>query len=73
MKRIFKKRGKRILIAAGITAATIIAYVLAHNAATDWRGYEAIGGEIFIPFLIIFADDILKIITAPFKAVKKCI
>lgn len=55
-------------LAIGITA--IVAYELAHKGATMQRGTEAIGGEIFIPFLIIFAKEILEMIKAPFKAVQ---
>ena len=51
-------------------AVAITAFILAHKAGTAERGYEAIGGEIFLFFLIVFAEDIWKIIKAPFKAVK---
>lgn len=54
MKRFLKKHGKSILSAAGITAGTLIAYHLAHGAATFDRGYEAIGGEIFLFFIPAF-------------------
>lgn len=30
-----------------------VAYLWAHHGATLERGYEAIGGEIFVPLLII--------------------
>ena len=61
MKRFFKKYGKRILTAAGITAATVIVYLLAHEAATFERGYEAIGGEVLaftIPLFVWLAPKL---------------
>lgn len=51
MKRFIKRHGKGTMSAVGITAATIAVYLFAHDTATVQRGYEAIGGEIFI-FLI---------------------
>lgn len=62
-----KTRIKTVLI----LAVAIIAYILAHKAATVERGYEAIGGEIFVPFLVIFAKGIWEMIIEPFKAVKE--
>lgn len=72
MKRFFKQNAKPIIKAILILAAAIIAYILAHKAGTAWRGYEAIGGEMFVPLLIIFAEDIWAMIKEPFKAVKSC-
>lgn len=61
MKRFFKRHIKGILLTVGISAATIAAYLLAHNAATMQRGYEAIGGEMFIflipAFIVLFAPE----------------
>ena len=70
MKKLFKGNGKTIIKAILILAAAIVAYILAHKAGTSERGYEALGGEIFIPLLIVFAEDIAEIIKKPFKAVK---
>lgn len=70
MKKLFRRNVKTIMKCALTLAVAIIAYILAHKAGTAERGYEAIGGEIFIPLLIVFAEDIWKIIKAPFKAVK---
>lgn len=63
----------RKVIIKGIAIGTValVAYQLAHKAGTEWRGYDAIGGEMFIPLLIIFAEDIWEMIKAPFKAVKE--
>ena len=61
---------KKIAKNLAIVGIAIGAYVLAHNFATMERGYEAIGAEIFIPFLIIFAKDIWGMIKEPFKAVR---
>ena len=44
----------------------VIAFELAHKSGTAQRGYEAIGGEIFVPLLVIFAPQIWEIIKAPF-------
>ena len=62
---------KAIIKWVAIVTVAIVAYKLAHNAATNERGYEAIGGEIFVPLLVIFAKDIFKQITEPFKATKE--
>lgn len=61
---------KKIIKTLVIGAVAIVAYMLAHKAATLERNYEAIGGEIFIPFLIIFAKYIWGMITEPFKTLK---
>ena len=70
MKRFFKTNKKAILKHTLILAAAILAFVLAHKIGTSERGYEAVGGEIFVPFLIVFAKKIWEIIKEPFKAVK---
>lgn len=69
MKKVLKKY-KGILKVIAVTAIAAVVYILAHKAGTAWRGYEAIGGEIFLFFLILFAEDIWHIITAPFKECK---
>ena len=69
MKRFLKKY-KPIIKIVLLLAAAIFIYILAHKAGTSERGYEAIGGEIFLPFVVLFAEDIWEIIKAPFKAVK---
>ena len=55
-------------LAIGITA--IVAYEMAHKAGTIQRGTDVIGGEIFIPFLVIFAKPLWEMIKEPFKAIK---
>lgn len=70
MKKFLKRNGQAIIKYTLILAVAVIAYILAHKAGTAERGYEAVGGEIFVPLLIIFAEDIWEIIKAPFKAVK---
>ena len=62
---------KTIIKGILIVAVAIVAYKLAHNFATVERGYEAIGGEVFIPLLVIFAKDIFEMIKEPFKAMKE--
>ena len=69
MKKFFKRNAKDIIKYTLILVTAIIAYVIAHKAGNAERGYEAVGGEIFVPLLIIFAEDIWQIIKAPFKAV----
>ena len=70
MKRFFKRNAKAILKNTLILAVAIALYILAHKAGTAERRYEAIGGEMFVPFLVLFAPRIWKIIKEPFKAVK---
>lgn len=60
---------KKIVKTLAILGVAIIAYVIAHKAGTAERGYEAIGGEIFIPFVILFAEDIWGMIKKPFEKV----
>lgn len=69
MKKFFKRNAEGIIKAVLTGSLAIVAYILAHKAGTAERGYEAIGGEIFVPFLIIFAEDIWEMLKAPFKAV----
>ena len=44
---------KTILKAIATGIAAIIAYVMAHNVAVSTRVNDAIGGEIFVPFIVI--------------------
>lgn len=67
IKRFLKRHYKTIIKYALILAVAVFAFMLAHKVATAERGYNAIGGEIFIPLLIIFAEDIWETIKAPFK------
>lgn len=67
MRKFFKRNAKNIVKWSVIIAVALIVYILAHKYATDQRGYEAVGGEIFLPLLIIFAEDILAIIKALFE------
>jgi hypothetical protein len=66
MKRFILHNRKKIFKGIVIGIIAIVAYALAHKAGTAERGYEAIGGEMFIPMLIIFAPQIWEIIKAPF-------
>ena len=59
---------KAIIKTLIIGTVAVGAYVLAHKLGTAERGYEAVGGELFIPFLILFAEDIWGMIKALFKA-----
>lgn len=73
MKKILKlivHNRKNIIKTLVIVGVSIGVYMLAHKVATAERGYEAIGGEIFIPFLVIFAKDIGEMIKEPFEVIK---
>ena len=70
MKRFLKENGKTIFKGLLIAIVAIVVFEVLHGIATSQRGYKAIGGEIIIPFLIIFAQDIWEMIKAPFKVVK---
>ena len=63
MKKIFK------YIVYGVLLGTValVAFAIAHELATMERGYDAIGGEIFIPFLVLFGKDIWKAMKVPVK------
>ena len=67
--RLIIHNRKAIIKTLIIGAVAVGAYMLAHKAGTAERGYEAVGGEIFIPFLIIFAKDIWGMIKEPFKEI----
>lgn len=56
-------------IAIGVVAS--IAYELSDMAGAAERGFEAVGGGIFIPLLIIFAPQIWETIKAPFEVLKE--
>ncbi len=60
---------KTIIKTLAVGTVAVVLYAIAHKVGTMQRGYEAIGGEIFIPFLVIFAKDIWEMIKEPFKAV----
>lgn len=74
MKKIFRfiiHNRKNIIKAIVIGTVAIVAYEIAHHFATIERGYEAIGGEIFVPFLIIFAEDIWGMFKEPIEIVEQ--
>lgn len=52
-----------------ILAAAI--FLLAHNAGAAQRGNNLIGGEIFLPFLVLFGREIWAGIKAPFQIIKE--
>ena len=62
---------KAIIKWVAIAIVAVVAFQIAHNVATAERGYEAIGGEMFAPLLVIFAKDIWKMVTEPFKVIKE--
>ena len=73
MKKVlrFIVHNRRTIIKSLVVGTVaVVLYEVAHNVATLDRGYEAIGGEVFVPLLIIFAEDIWGMIKEPFKSIK---
>ena len=63
MKKFFKKNLRFIIKWAIVLFASVMLYKLCHYVATLDRGYEAIGGEMFmflIPFFVWIAPEIKK-------------
>lgn len=63
MKRFFKKNLKFIIKWAVVLLASVMFYKVFHHVANIERGYEAIGGEIFmflIPFFVWVAPETKK-------------
>ena len=74
MKKILRfviHNHKKIIKGLLIGAVAVVAYQLAHKAGTMERGYEAVGGEMLVPLLVIFAKPIWEMIKEPFKMVKE--
>ena len=69
--RLIVHNRKNIIKTLVIVGISIGVYLLAHKIATAERGYEAIGGEILTPLLVIFAEEIWEMITDLFKVVCK--
>lgn len=68
--RFIKDNRKVILKSVVLGLAAIIAFEIGHNYATMERRYIAYGGEIFIPFLIIFGKKIWAVVKENFAAIK---
>lgn len=64
------KRSRVFEIVLTVALAGVV-YLMAHDAATADRHYEAIGGEIFLPFLILFARPIWAAIKEPLQLLKE--
>lgn len=63
MKKVFKKNLKFIIKWSIVLLASVMFYKVCHYVATLGRGYEAIGGEMFmflIPFFVWIAPEIKK-------------
>ena len=63
MKKFFKKNYKFIIKWLVVLSVSVMLYKLCHYIATLDRGYEAIGGEMFmflIPFFVWVAPEIKK-------------
>ena len=63
MKEIIKYIGYGVLLGT----VALVAFAIAHELATMERGYDAIGGEIFVPFLVLLGKDIWKAMKVPVK------
>lgn len=74
MKKILRfaiHNRKKIIKGVLLGVAALVAFDIAHQIGTIERGYEAIGGEIFIPFLIVFAPAIWNEIKESFSEVEE--
>lgn len=63
MKKFFKKNLKFVIKWSVVLLASVMFYKVCHYIVTLDRGYEAIGGEIFmlmIPFFVWIAPEIKK-------------
>ena len=63
MKRFFKKNLKFIIKWAVVLLVAVMFYKVCHYVATMERGYESIGGEMFmllIPLFVWIAPEIKK-------------
>ena len=65
MKKFLRKNVKFIVKWSIVLILSFVLYRILHDMATVKRGYNAIGGEIFmflIPFFVCIAPDIKKTI-----------
>ena len=63
MKKFFKKNLRFVIKWSVVLLVAVIFYKVCHYIATLDRGYEAIGGEVFmflIPFFVWIAPEIKK-------------
>ena len=67
MKKYIIHNRKAIIKTLVIGTVAFIAYAVAHKVGTAERGFQSVGGEIFIPFVILFAEEIWGMIKAPFE------
>ena len=61
--KFLKENWKWILKWVFVFVLSVVAFILLHKLATVERGYNAIGGEMFmflIPFIVWIAPDIKK-------------
>lgn len=71
--KVLKKHRKFIIKWSVVFGLTFYVFAKIHEAATLDRGYEAIGGEIFlffIPVVVLYYPDIKKEIKEVLKCVK---
>ena len=68
--RYIKRNSWAIFKSVLLAMAAVVAFKMAHNYATADRGYIAYGGEIFIPFVIIFGKHIWAMIKESFGVMR---
>ena len=73
MIKFFKHNRKAIIKSVLLGLAAVVAFEVGHNVATMERGYVAYGGELFIPFVIIFASSAWAMIKESFQVFKTAI
>lgn len=57
---------KKTCKALAIVVGAVVAFMLAHYLGTMERGYEAIGGEMLVPLVIVFVACFWKEIKETF-------
>ena len=64
---------KKIIKAFVMVGIAGVLFAVAHKIGTAERGYKAIGGEIFIPLIVLLAKPIGRLIKESVEVVKKCV
>ena len=70
LRRIIHNR-KKIFKTLVIVGLAVVSFVVAHKLGNAERGYNAIGGEIFVPLLVIFGVKIREFIKLPLEALNE--
>lgn len=62
MFKYFLKRNKKPVTTVSIGVVLFICFKVLNHIGNGWRGYEAVGGEVFVflmPFLIVKLRDLI--------------